>query len=425
MLQDLYAHGLIGGGTREETGWTRPADWLTIPLYNPNEQVIYILTEIIENTSSNFVAFTVIGDYTVDWGDGVIENYDSGDKAEHQYSWNDISDDTIDSNGYKQAIIKVIPNNSNITDINFNQKYSTFNEFNNYYGYFVREIIVNCSYLENLIIGNWTASSSYPNLKRFELGENNISNCEGLLAYLYSIKEISVVGNMDHVINADWMFAGNYSLEILNVSDMPNCTSAVGMFAELFFLKQEMNINLQSCEDCSYMYAWCYNLKQINNLNLPNMINGSFMFNDCFSLEYVNQIDLASCTNSSSMFKNCKCLINIDILNTQNLLACQGMLSGADNIKYVPNIDLTNIQSPFSAANDAVFTGLSITKIDAYNIGFSIVLPHLLDRDNIINVFNNLSPGSRTINVQSCIGAVNLSSDDIQIATDKGWTVLT
>ena len=56
--------------------WVRPSTWLTLPTVNSNEDKIVGLFAIFEE--SNFVALQIQGNYTVDWGDGLVENFNSG-----------------------------------------------------------------------------------------------------------------------------------------------------------------------------------------------------------------------------------------------------------------------------------------------------------------------------------------------------------
>ena len=55
--------------------WVRPADWLTMPTITSSEQKIALLMPVYPQ-GSNFLAFTIAGAYTVNWGDGVTENVD-------------------------------------------------------------------------------------------------------------------------------------------------------------------------------------------------------------------------------------------------------------------------------------------------------------------------------------------------------------
>ena len=65
------------GGTGD---WIRPADWLEIDsLVMAGEQKTVGLYAIYQNVNNlgmtNTVAFQVTGNYTVDWGEGLVENF--------------------------------------------------------------------------------------------------------------------------------------------------------------------------------------------------------------------------------------------------------------------------------------------------------------------------------------------------------------
>lgn len=92
--------------------WVRPADWLGIP--QPLEtQEKFVGLFAIYNTDSNFVAFSFEGDFRVDWGDGSVENYSSGEKAQHAYDWAKIPSATLANGGYRQVIVTVTPQPGN------------------------------------------------------------------------------------------------------------------------------------------------------------------------------------------------------------------------------------------------------------------------------------------------------------------------
>lgn len=124
MEQDLYLHGLIGGTPAAEPLWTRPADWLAVPDLSPTDDKIYLLVNVVPDSTTNYIAFKFTGNYTVDWGDGNTENIASGDSAIHQYDWDDISPETLTSDGYRQVLITITPQEgNNITLINFQERY--------------------------------------------------------------------------------------------------------------------------------------------------------------------------------------------------------------------------------------------------------------------------------------------------------------
>jgi len=89
----------IGGTPAAVSLWERPVDWLVVPDLLPEDDKIYLLIKIAENTTANYLAFTVTGNYIVDWGDGNVENVASGVKAQHQYDYTDLNISTITSSG--------------------------------------------------------------------------------------------------------------------------------------------------------------------------------------------------------------------------------------------------------------------------------------------------------------------------------------
>ena len=60
---------------KQEGDWVRPSDWLPLPSVSDSEQKFVGLHAIFED--ANFVALRCQAAYTVDWGDGVVENFTS------------------------------------------------------------------------------------------------------------------------------------------------------------------------------------------------------------------------------------------------------------------------------------------------------------------------------------------------------------
>jgi hypothetical protein len=111
-----------GGGD----GYTRPADWLTVP--TPDEDKIHLLVPV-RGSGENKYAFSLVsevyfynesldlswteytGQFTVDWGDGTTENYFAATYQNqfptHTYDFATISNSTLTSEGYKQAVIQI------------------------------------------------------------------------------------------------------------------------------------------------------------------------------------------------------------------------------------------------------------------------------------------------------------------------------
>ena len=105
--------------SKQKPLYVRPSDWLTLEDLNETEEKFVGLYGVFSG-DSNYVTVLSQGDYTVDWGDGTIENFNSNVLAEHKFIYNNISNSTLTSDGYKQVIITITPqNNQHITNINF------------------------------------------------------------------------------------------------------------------------------------------------------------------------------------------------------------------------------------------------------------------------------------------------------------------
>lgn len=121
---------LSGGGGPTPTEWVRPSDWLEMPEVTGTDET-FVGLRAIYYAPANFAAVLFEGDYTVDWGDGTVEDFDSGVKAQHNYDWAEISEDTLTSEGYKQVIIVVTPQSGQqLTSINLNVFHDNYSDYN-------------------------------------------------------------------------------------------------------------------------------------------------------------------------------------------------------------------------------------------------------------------------------------------------------
>ena len=177
--------------------WIRPADWLPIEnLVVDGEQKTVGLYAVYPNVNdkgmTNTVAFVVTGNYTVDWGDGVVENFNSNVQAQHIYNYDSLSSSTDCTRGYRQAIITITPKSGqNITQLFFGRKHSSV--------VFGR---ISSQWLD-LVIGG--TAISY-----FRMQDNNI--VPNLLEKVKVIQSNAACTNM---IN---MFSNCYSLQSLDLS---------------------------------------------------------------------------------------------------------------------------------------------------------------------------------------------------------------
>ena len=183
-----------------------------------------------------------------------------------------------------------------------------------------------------------------------------------------------------------------------------------------------------------------YSLTTIPQLNTSNVTDMSYMFNSCQSLMTIPQLDTSKVTNMNSMFYSCRSLMTIPQLDTSKVTNMNRMFYSCYSLTTIPQLDaskVTNIERIFYncylLTNLGGFTNLgqaySTTQSANYG-GYTLTLSSStkITHDSLMNVINNLydiaAKGVKT--QQLVIGSTNLAkltAEEIQIATDKGFSV--
>lgn len=220
--------------------------------------------------------------------------------------------------------------------------------------------------------------------------------------------------------------------------------------------------------DFSYMFNYCRNLKTIPQLDLSSAQNLSRMFYSCGSLETIPKLNTSNVTNMYSMFQNCYGLrgedgITLDIGNSANIVQifaeCQRLqkiiLLNSNTAKFstlnsvfyncTNLVDLSAFycekvndirESCFSGCRNLTnFDGLinlgkayTEQTVNYSNYTFNLSQSSKLTHSSLVNIINGVYDIA-SIGVASqrlILGSTNLAkltSEEIAIATNKGWTV--
>ena len=75
-------------GATPTTPWVRNKSWSSFTAPTSSEERFIGLHAVWPE--SNFLALSAAGNYTVDWGDGLVENFSSGVTAQHEYDFADV-----------------------------------------------------------------------------------------------------------------------------------------------------------------------------------------------------------------------------------------------------------------------------------------------------------------------------------------------
>lgn len=376
------------------TEWQRPNDWIAIPSIASGEQVFYGLVAVYNVVGGNRVAFTFAGNYTVDWGDGSpLENVLSGVKAQHSYDYSTVSNPT--SEGWRQALIKVIPTGAaNITSVNLQQTPTGIS--NGKTSQFM-DIVMSVPNVTgvgtNLVIGN------------------------GTIVFHRVVERIDIreIGAITSLLN---MFFNCNSLQSVPLFNTASVTSMQQMFNNCNSLQSVPLFNTTNVINMLQMFIGCSSLQSVPLFNTASVTSMSSMFQSCLSLQSVPLFNTTSVTNMASMFQGCSSLQSLPLFNTASVTTMQTMFNASPSIYAVDfnMASVTNTTQMFVNIN-------SLQKFTATGLTRGVVLSNnLMSATEINNFFTSLgtASGIQTIVVTGNPGA---STCDVTIATAKGFIV--
>lgn len=307
---------VINLGNNCGSDWARPFDWLSLPAIAAGSEVIYALC-MINDDYNNFLAFVAAGNYTVDWGDGTVENVASGVKAEHEYSYAAISATTLTTEAFKQVLVKITPQaGENLTAINFANFHSSY-----------------VTGKSSIII---ELTMSIPNVAGANLG---LGNATSRFTYLRHLNIISV-GTLT-AISFYWMM----SLEKL----VPFDTSAVtlmnnGQF-QYFRYKHLTGFNFAAVTD----WYMAFRHSRVESIDLTITAATNFYYNFVGAENYnIRSIILRNCGNITQIqysFENVAQLKKILLYNIKQSFTVAGCSLTADALNALFNslADLTGL----------------------------------------------------------------------------------
>lgn len=350
----------------KKSGFKKPSSWPDIRKNAP-DKCIRLLVD--DRYPIGFTA-TVTGGYSVNIDGEHYKDYNS----QTQFSmadWNEYTDTegyniNYPTNAVKAHIIDIYPQNSNdITAFKMQRvALSGYEEQGVLWEHFNLSTSINISNLN--ATGN-IGSQAYKNTL--------------LTACTAKNNKLNVTGDLEK----SFLYCSN--LEYLPVIDANNASINLGYFG----------------------FAFCSKIKKIDIKNLK-FNDGSYAFHDNESLESLPKgIDYSSTrymANYLTYAKNIKDFVfDVSSATLLRVIQCFGnsstFMSGFKGLRV---------------SSSAPFDGVS-PQVDVSYTG--------MDRQALVTLFNDLPTvnAGQIINITGCTGAEDLTIEDIQIATNKGWTV--
>ena len=465
---------ISGGGS--SAGWTRPADWLTLPTVTATDQKFVGLHAIWPD--ANFLALSASNAYTVDWGDGTSANYAAGVVAEKEYNYAtyDTVNTTLCSRGYKQVIVTVTPQaGQTLTALNLHQRHSS--QAVSYCSGFL-DIALAGDSLADLRIGVQTPATStrtinFNALERVNIARSDLRAVDLLLSNsrrLQSVVDLATSTKSASTLNVTFTDAGdlvNATAHGLRNGDpvvLTSLTSTTGITVgtRYFVISSTANAFQLSVTyggaavalttngsgvfsagtSMSNMFNNCSSLQTVPLFNTAAVLNMTSMFGSCQSLQTVPLFNTAAVTTMANMFTNCSSLQTVPLFNTASVTSMGGMFGSCQSLQTVPLFNtaaVTNTSGMFDNCpslqtvplfNTAAVTNMtamlsncsSLSNIDmtGMKVSFSVASCKL-SADRLNEIYTNLATvAGQTITVTGNYGT---TSDNPSIATAKGWTV--
>ena len=206
------------------------------------------------------------------------------------------------------------------------------------------------------------------------------------------------------------------------------------------YIKTIPQLDTSNVTNMNSMFYNCENLISIPLLDTSSVTDMRIMFLGCTSLITIPQLDTSSVTDMNQMFWNCTSLTTIPQLDTSKVIYMYNMFNGCKSLTTIPQLDTSNVIGVDSMLSRCT----SLTTLGGFqNLGMAydttasanyrnyrldLSTSSKLTHDSLMNVINNLYDiKTKGCNPQSLVlGSTNLSklsSEQIAIATERGWSV--
>jgi len=336
-----------------ETNWSRPTEWRQGPSVSEGEQKI-IITNAVYDTDNNFTAFTMTGNFNVDWGDGTTGAFSSLTTASKNYDKTTYAGLTSDVfRGYKTLNIVITPQAGATFSgqFNFAVKHPQ-SGLQSYYSNGYLEIIMSAPFATGpLTVSDTTFNNRSASrlLEHFSwIGNANLTSLGAAFIGSFNLKIISAFPSTSNVTDFQSLFHSCQNLEWIppSICETQNAT----LLSFMFFLctrikKVPGTFNTSKATSMPQLFQDCQNLKRIPALDTSKVTGSNLqgLFAGCRSLEKIpGVIDAVSCTSVGSLFFGCDNLVYFPkVINTSNVTNFSSMFSQCRAMQSVPYFDTT------------------------------------------------------------------------------------
>src|SRR5574337_925638 len=374
--------------------WVRHPAWATLPTITSSDSKVAGLHAVWPE--SNFLALTCAGNYTVDWGDGNVENFSSGVTAYHQYDYTNAAlantngpvtftdaGDLVNrtahgfSNGQRVAFFNIATTTGiaeGVTYYVINASANSFQIATSPGGSAVA--LTNdgsgtlLPYKQAVVVitpNGGTLTQVNLNVKHNQTGLQKY--CSGWLELLIGGKDFNTTGitigstsgtnNLNYYqlqkvsavsfgsqVNLTYMLNDCRALRTVDFGDSTaNVTSMSYMFYYCTTLLVVPPFNMSSVDVLGGMFQYCSALVAAGPFHIPSATSAYQMFSGCNALTTVSLSGTSSLTDASYMFQNCAALVAAPFFKTRSVTDMSSMFAYCNTLAAVPLFDTSHVTS--------------------------------------------------------------------------------
>ena len=382
-----------GGSITDTTKpWVRNPSWLAMPTVLDTDQKFVGLVAVFPESS--FLALTAAGAYTIDWGDGMVENIVSGVQANHLYDFADADLDntnapvtltdagdlvTRTTHGYSDGMGVRFYNIVTTTGLSEGQVYYVINATANTFQvsatvggsalaltgdgsaallpYKQALVTVTPQAGQNLTALNLNVKHSQTGLQAYDAG---------WLDLLLGSPNFSTTG-LVLAANSTTLNVRMSYVERVVIKNLGNTTDLSYRFYYMTKLRSVVLPSTAAVTNMSSMFQYCYSLQTVPLFNTAAVTNMISMFYGCYSLQTVPLFNTQAVNNMSSMFFNCYSLQTVPLFNikTTGTIDMSYMFYNCYSLQTVP---LFNIKTTSTIIMSSMFQNcLSLQTVPLFN----------------------------------------------------------
>jgi hypothetical protein len=344
---------LVNDYSIQSENWVRPSQWRQGPSVSEGEQKI-VITNAVYNTDNNFTAFTMTGNFNVDWGDGTTGAFSSLNTASKNYDKTTYSGLTSDVfRGYKTLNIVITPQTGATFSGQFNfALLHPQSGLQPYYSNGYLEIIMSAPFATGpLTVSDTTFNTRSASrlLEHFRwIGNSSLTSLGAAFIGCFNLKIISAFPSTRNVTDFQSLFHSCHNLEWIppSICETENAT----VLAYMFYLCNKIKFvpgtfNTSKCISMPQLFQDCLLLKRVPALDTSKVTTTGLagLFSGCTSLEEIpGVIDANSATSLASLFSGCSNLKYFPkVINTGNITNFSSMYLRSLALETVPYFDTT------------------------------------------------------------------------------------